>query len=55
MLQIDERTNLLVRVAVVNENRPLLQKVPVAFKNQVYRRVEKWMAGADELSQRLAR
>jgi hypothetical protein len=54
VLQVDQRADLIAGVALVDQDRAAFEQVAVAFDDQVDRRVEQRMAGADEGGHRLA-
>jgi hypothetical protein len=54
MLQVEQRSRLLSNVVVVDENRALLEQVPVALSEQVNGRVEQRVARTHEGGQRFA-
>jgi len=55
MLQVEERPDSFPGVARVHQHRPAPEEIPIAFHDEIDRRVEQGVTGADEGGEGLTR
>jgi len=51
VLEIDQGSNRIRRVGLVDQQRTAAEELAMVLKDEVDRRLEEWVAGADELGE----